>query len=105
MHFFKRIDLGLLRKGWGERGRPWRGWEPHKITKRVNYPGPLPAFRDWATNKRTHMGWNEARGIYVDDVQLSLNMSPPTTGVETNLPKAVAWLWPFINLTIWEYLI
>jgi hypothetical protein len=35
------------------------------------------------------MGWNEAPDTYAADVQLSLHVGPPSTGVEA-LPKAVA---------------
>ena len=35
-----------------------------------------------------HTGWNKALGTYVTDVQLSLHVSPPTTGTEA-LPKTV----------------
>ena len=38
---------------------------------------------------RAHMGWTKPPDTYVEDMQLSLLVGPPTTGVEV-LPKAVA---------------
>ena len=40
------------------------------------------------TEPTTYLGWNEICGIYVADVQLSLHVGPPTTGVGS-LPNAV----------------
>jgi hypothetical protein len=42
-------------------------------------------------HQKTHMGLNEVPDLYVSDVQLSLHVGPPTTGVGA-VPKAVIWL-------------
>ena len=46
------------------------------------------SFREGDISQRMHTGWNKALGTYVGDVQLSLHVSPPTTGTEA-LPKTV----------------
>ena len=46
------------------------------------------SFREGDISQRTHTGWNKALGTYVGDAQLSLHVSPPTTGTEA-LPKTV----------------
>jgi hypothetical protein len=46
---------------------------------------------------REYMAWTKALATYVTDVQLSLHVSHPTSGVGA-VPKAVACLWnPLLN--------
>jgi hypothetical protein len=82
----------LLRKSWGERIKTLKGITPTESTKLDSWE-----LSETEPPTKEHPQMAETFITYVADVQLSLHVCPPTTGVRA-VPKAAACLWyPFPN--------
>ena len=71
------LNNSFLVEGWYRRGQAH-----HKKTYRVYWPGPMRAQKDWNTNQIACRGWTWASHTLVANVQLGLQVGPPTIGAE-----------------------